>query len=57
MKIFSLQGEEVANLVSENVSAGTFQVDWNAEELPGGVYVCLLQAGSYSQTSKLLLLK
>lgn len=57
MKIFSLQGEEVANLVSENVSAGTFQVDWNAEDLPGGVYICHLQAGSFSQTSKLLLLK
>lgn len=57
MKIFSLQSEEVAYLISENVSAGTFQVDWNAEDLPGGVYVCLLQAGSFSQTSKLLLLK
>jgi hypothetical protein len=57
LKVFDFQGREMATLVSEELSAGNHSCQWNAANLPGGVYVCRLQAGSVQETRKLVLLK
>jgi hypothetical protein len=57
LKIFNLQGQEVATLVNAVKNAGTHTVTWNAADLPSGVYFYHLQAGSFSQTRKLILQK
>ena len=57
IKIFDLLGNEVAAPVNEVKSAGTYDVDFNAGNLPGGVYFYQLNAGKYSETKKMLLLK
>ena len=57
LKVFDLLGREVAVLVNEEKSAGRYSVQWNAAMLPSGVYFYRLDAGSFSQTRKLLLLK
>lgn len=55
--IFNLLGEEITTLVSEKLSPGTHQAKWNARGLPSGVYLYRLNADTFVQTKKLILLK
>ncbi len=57
LKIYDVLGREVSTLVSEVLPAGSHSVQWNATNFPTGVYFYRLQAGTYSNTKKLLLLK
>jgi sugar lactone lactonase YvrE len=57
LKIYDLMGKEVASLVSGYISAGEHEVVWNAAYLASGVYFYKLQAGSFVQTKKMLLVK
>ena len=57
LKVFDVLGKEVAELVNETKSAGSYSVNFNAVNLPSGVYFYCLRAGSFSETRKLLLLK
>jgi hypothetical protein len=58
LKVFDLLGREVATLVSEEMLAGNHSRQWNAINIPSGVYFYRLQAGSsYNETKKLILLK
>ena len=57
LKVFSILGEEIATLVSNGLSAGTYQVDWNAQGFPSGIHFYRLQAGAFIQTRKLILLR
>jgi predicted esterase len=57
LKVFDLIGREVATVVLEEISAGSYTKQWSANNYPSGVYFYRLQAGSYTETKKLLLLK
>jgi flagellar hook assembly protein FlgD len=57
LKIYNTLGEGLANLISGNLSAGVHKVEWNAANLPSGLYFYRLQAGEFVQTKKLLLLR
>ncbi len=57
LKVFTLDGREVATLVKENQSAGSHQINFHSGDLSSGVYLYRLQLGSFSQTRKLVLLK
>ena len=50
--IYDLLGSEVATLVNEEKPVGTYELNWNAANLPSGVYFYRLQAGSFVQTKK-----
>jgi hypothetical protein len=49
--------EEFATLVSEEKPAGNYSVDFKGEGLSSGVYIYKLQAGSFVQTKKMILMK
>jgi len=57
LKIFNTLGEELETLVNEEKPTGTYELSWNAANLPSGVYFYRLQAGSFVQTRKMILLK
>ena len=62
LKIYDILGNEVATLVNEEKPAGEYEIEFNshsgeARNLPSGVYFYKLQAGSYSKTMKMILLK
>ena len=57
LKVFDLLGREVATLVNEEKSPGTYEVTWNALGLPSGVYFYQLRSGSFVDTRKMLLLR
>ena len=57
LKVFDLLGREVATIVSEEMSAGSYSRTWNAVNMPSGVYFYRLQSGSFNETKKLVLLR
>jgi hypothetical protein len=57
LRVYNVLAEEVASLMSADLSPGSYQIDWDAPDLPGGIYFCRLQAGTVTETRKLLLLK
>jgi photosystem II stability/assembly factor-like uncharacterized protein len=57
LKIFDMLGGEIATLVSEVLPFGEYSRQWNADGIPSGIYFYRLQAGPYSATRKLVLLR
>ncbi|HET6273079.1 MAG TPA: T9SS type A sorting domain-containing protein [Bacteroidota bacterium] len=57
LKIYNILGKDVATLVSKNLSAGTYETEWNAQGFPSGVYFYRLQAGAFIQIKKLILIR
>jgi hypothetical protein len=57
VRVYDLLGQEAAMLVNEEKSAGSYTVRWDAAHFASGVYFYRLQAGVFSVTRKLLLLK
>jgi hypothetical protein len=57
LTLFNLLGEEVTTLVNEEMSAGNYSAEFNAANLPSGVYFYRIQAGSFVETKKMLLIK
>jgi len=55
--IYNTLGESVTQLVNEEKEAGNYEVKFDATALPSGIYFYRLQAGSYNQTKKMILLK
>ena len=57
LKVFDLLGGEVATLVNEQKPAGKYEVEFIGSNLPSGVYFYKLQAGSFVETEKMVLIK
>ena len=57
IKLYDILGREVETLVNEVKSPGNYEVNFNASSLASGVYLYRLQAGSFVQTKKMMLLK
>ena len=57
VKIYDVLGKEVATLVNGVKQAGTYSETWNAAGFGSGIYFCKMQAGSYTETRKLVLMK
>jgi hypothetical protein len=57
LKVFDALGREVATLASEEMSAGSHSMRWDASKVPSGVYYYRLQAGTFIETKQAVLLK
>jgi hypothetical protein len=57
LKVYDISGREVATLISENLTAGSYKYRWDARGLASGVYFYRLEAGDFKQTKKMLLLR
>ncbi len=57
LKIYNIVGKEVETLVRRNLSPGIYEVNWNASNYPSGVYFYELEAGSFVQSKKMILIK
>jgi len=55
--IYNLLGQKVATLVDKKQAAGTYTVQWEASGFSSGVYYYKIEAGEFSETKKLVLLK
>ncbi len=57
LKVYDILGREVAALVNEEKPTGKYQVEFHAANLSSGVYFYRIQAGSFNQVRKMLLIK
>lgn len=57
LKIYDRLGREVAIILSEEISAGYYTWKWDAANTSSGIYFYRLQAGSFTETKKLILLR
>jgi photosystem II stability/assembly factor-like uncharacterized protein len=57
LSVFDILGREVSVLVNERRNAGVHEVKFDAAGLASGVYFYRMQAGSYIETKKLLLVR
>ncbi len=57
LKIFDVLGREVQTLVNEIQSAGNYKVNFDARDLPSGIYIYQIKAGNFVQSNKMILVK
>ncbi len=57
LKIYDILGREVAALVNEKQKPGTYEVQFNAENIASGLYLYKLSSGEYNLTRKMLLIR
>ena len=55
LKVYDFLGREVASLVNEEKSPGSYEVEFYASQLPRGLYFYKIQAGTYTETRKMTL--
>lgn len=57
LTVYDMLGREVAVLVNDILSAGTYNVNFDASKLNSGVYMYKITSGSFQQTKKMMLIK
>lgn len=57
LKIFNILGEEISTLVNQFMLSGVYEVTWNAERYPSGVYFYRIENSYTSKTMKMILVK
>ncbi|RPI71044.1 MAG: T9SS C-terminal target domain-containing protein, partial [Ignavibacteriales bacterium] len=57
IKVYDLLGSEISTLLNEYKSAGTYTLDFNGSSFASGVYFYQIEAGSFVETKKMILMK
>ncbi len=57
LRVYDVLGNEIANLVNEELSAGEYEVEFKGEVLTSGIYFYQIKAGNYIGAKKMVLMK
>ncbi len=57
LTVYNILGQKIATLLNENQAPGNYSVQFNAENLPSGIYFYTLRAGNFVETKKMILMK
>ncbi|HWA05757.1 MAG TPA: T9SS type A sorting domain-containing protein, partial [Ignavibacteria bacterium] len=57
LRVYDVLGNEITTLVNQQLTPGTYSVDWNASNYPSGLYFYRLTFGEYSETKRMVLIK
>jgi len=57
LKIFDVLGNEMAELVNEKHNEGSYEIIFNAVNIPSGVYYYRLKSGYFNETKRMLFIK
>ncbi|RCK73941.1 MAG: Cell surface protein [Ignavibacteriae bacterium] len=57
LKIYNVLGQEVAELVNEEMKPGTYNINWNPLNIASGIYLYRLKADDFLKTNKMILLR
>jgi photosystem II stability/assembly factor-like uncharacterized protein len=57
LKIYDILGREVATLVNERLSPGTYEVEWDATNYPSGVFFYKLATAEFAESKRMVLIK
>ena len=57
LQVYDILGNEISTLVNEKKPQGYYNIEFNAKDLPSGIYFSRIQAGSFVAIKKMILLK
>jgi hypothetical protein len=57
LRVYDVLGNEIATLVNEQKERGVYTIKFDASQLVSGIYLYRLQAGSFIETKKMILLR
>ena len=57
LSIFDMNGKKVATLIRDNMSAGYYEISWDASSLSSGIYFYSLQVDDFVDTKKMVFMK
>jgi hypothetical protein len=57
LKVYNLLGQEVATLIDQQLSPGSYQATFDGSRLSSGVYIYKMTAGSFEDSKKLVIVK
>jgi endoglucanase Acf2 len=57
INVYDILGREVAVLVNNVLTPGTYKAEWNASQFASGTYFYRITAGDFSETKKMMLVK
>jgi len=57
LAVYDMLGRQISVLVNQAQAAGTYSVTWNASELSSGIYLYRMEAGTFMQTRRMMLVK
>ena len=57
LRVYDVTGRLIETLMNGEVPAGNHRLQWNAEGLASGIYLCRMEAGKFSQTIKMMYVK
>jgi hypothetical protein len=55
--VFDIAGREVGTLINNYYQAGKYEIDFNAEELPSGIYFYRIETPEFTSIRKMILVK
>jgi len=55
--VFDMTGRQVASLVDGNQEVGQYELTWNAQGNPAGMYLVRMQAGNFTSTKQMMYVK
>ncbi len=55
--IYDVPGRTIAELVNQDITPGTYSVDWDASNFSSGIYFYTLLAGEHKETRKMVLIR
>lgn len=57
LSVYDILGREIGILANENLTAGTYSVNWDASNFPSGIYFYRLEGSDFAETKKMILIK
>ncbi|MBT4370323.1 MAG: T9SS type A sorting domain-containing protein [Candidatus Marinimicrobia bacterium] len=57
LQVYDISGRMVETLVNKKLEPGQYDIQWNASQHSSGVYLLRMNAGTFTQIQKLMLLK
>ena len=57
LTVYNMLGQEIASVVNQFQTAGSYTVNFDASKLASGMYLYKIQSGSFSDVKKMMLLK
>jgi len=55
--IYDVLGNEITTLINKEMRTGVYEVEFDAANLPSGIYYYTLRAGTFTNTKKMMLIK
>ncbi len=57
IRIYDIMGRLVHTLFETQLAPGSYKADWNASQMPSGIYIYRIESGSFTESKKMILIK